>query len=121
MAAASEVTRLLDDIEARQQQVIEELDALILRIEAVIAEWTEPKKASAEGTTAAPADRPMIAGEITPATSSEPEAAETAATVEPAATSEHAEVAEPAETTEEVVVAEPEAATESTVAEAKAA
>jgi hypothetical protein len=49
MAAASEVTRLLDDIEARQQQVIEELDALILRIEAVIAEWTEPKKAAAEG------------------------------------------------------------------------
>jgi hypothetical protein len=119
MAAASEVTRLLDDIDARQQQVIEELDKLLLRIEAVIAEWTEPKKAAAEGTTAAPADRPMIAGEITPATTSEPVAAEPAAS-EPAAAVETA-AAEPAETTEEVAVAEPEAAAESPVAETKAA
>src|SRR5690606_36840035 len=47
MPAANEVARLLDDIETRQQQVIEELDALILRIEAVIAEWTEPGKKTA--------------------------------------------------------------------------
>lgn len=66
MAAANEVTRLLDDIDARQQQVIDELDALIVRIEAVIAEWTEPGKKAPPAETAAasaPAD-PGLASEI---------------------------------------------------------
>ena len=89
MAAASDVTRLLDDIEARQQQVIEELDALIVRIESVIAEWTEPaKKTPTEQVTAVAAGSPAIAGEIAPA------ASEPAPATEPTAAPETA----PAET-----------------------
>lgn len=92
MAAASDVTRLLDDIEARQQQVIEELDALIVRIEGVIAEWTEPGKKKPEAAAATPpSDTPAIAGEIVPAAVAEPDSAsEPAAEHEPAAASEPA-------------------------------
>ncbi len=56
MPAASDVTRLLDDIEARQQSVIEELDALLARIEAVIAEYAPAKPAEpAAGSSPLPA------------------------------------------------------------------
>ncbi len=62
MPVANDVTRLLDDIEARQQSVIEELDKLIVRIEAVIAEFSETRQgatAPAPQSADPPADEPQ--------------------------------------------------------------